>query len=73
MSMATRSWVDISRAALHANVRTLRAIVGRDRILCAVVKANAYGHGIRELAEKIGTINYEVVTRINPVLARKVV
>lgn len=45
-----RSWVEISRAALRANVRILRAMVGRDRILCAVVKANAYGHGITEMA-----------------------
>ena len=48
-----RSWVEISRDALRANVRTLRAIAGPDRVLCAVVKANAYGHGIREVASVI--------------------
>jgi len=48
-----RSWVEISREALRANIRTLRAIAGHDRILCAVVKANAYGHGIREAASVI--------------------
>ncbi|MDO8598733.1 MAG: alanine racemase, partial [bacterium] len=46
-----RSWVEVSREALRQNVRTLRALVGRDRIFCAVVKANAYGHGIREVAK----------------------
>lgn len=45
-----RSWIEISRDALRANVRTLRTIAGPERILCAVVKANAYGHGIREVA-----------------------
>lgn len=45
-----RSWVEVSRAALQENVRALRTIAGPDRVLCAVVKANAYGHGIREVA-----------------------
>lgn len=51
--MTTRSWVEISREALRANVRMLHALVGRDRILCAVVKANAYGHGITEVARVV--------------------
>lgn len=48
-----RSWVEISRDALRANVRTLRAIAGSERILCAVVKANAYGHGLREVVQVV--------------------
>ncbi|MBI4143074.1 alanine racemase [Candidatus Uhrbacteria bacterium] len=45
-----RSWVEISKSALVENIRMLRGVAGSDRILCAVVKANAYGHGIREVA-----------------------
>ncbi|MBI4450100.1 alanine racemase [Candidatus Uhrbacteria bacterium] len=45
-----RSWVEISKEALRENIRMLRSIAGSDRVLCAVVKANAYGHGIREVA-----------------------
>lgn len=48
-----RSWVEISREALRSNVQTLRGLIGRDRILCAVVKANAYGHGIAEVARVV--------------------
>ncbi|MFH1098893.1 MAG: alanine racemase [Candidatus Uhrbacteria bacterium] len=45
-----RSWVEISRDALRANVSTLRRFIGPELIFLAVVKANAYGHGIREVA-----------------------
>jgi len=44
------TWVEISRAALTHNVAEFRKLVGEDRLVAGVVKANAYGHGIREVA-----------------------
>jgi alanine racemase len=41
-----RTWVEIDGAALAANARTLRDHSGAD--LIAVVKANAYGHGLTQ-------------------------
>ena len=38
------AWAEISRSAIAHNVTVLRSIVG-DAALCAVVKANGYGHG----------------------------
>jgi alanine racemase len=38
------AWAEISRSALAHNVTVLRGLVG-DRALCAVIKANGYGHG----------------------------
>lgn len=38
------AWAEISASAIAHNVRVLKAILG-DALLCAVVKANAYGHG----------------------------
>ncbi|HQU26416.1 MAG TPA: alanine racemase, partial [Acidimicrobiales bacterium] len=38
------AWAEISRSALRHNVEALRAVLGATR-LCAVVKANGYGHG----------------------------
>jgi len=38
------AWAEISASAIAHNVRVLKAIMG-DSLLCAVVKANAYGHG----------------------------
>ncbi len=39
-------WVEIAAAALEDNYRLLAAICGRDVELLAIVKANAYGHGL---------------------------
>jgi alanine racemase len=38
------AWAEVSASAISHNVRTVRAIIG-DAALCAVVKANGYGHG----------------------------
>ncbi|MCJ7587269.1 MAG: alanine racemase [Candidatus Aminicenantes bacterium] len=43
-------WVEVSRKALTHNLAEFRRRVGRDRKLLAVVKANAYGHGILEVS-----------------------
>lgn len=42
--MAARAWADVDLDAVRRNVRALRAAVAPTR-LCAVVKANGYGHG----------------------------
>ncbi|MGD1009649.1 MAG: alanine racemase [Candidatus Aminicenantales bacterium] len=42
--------VEVSRAALVHNIGEFRRIIGPRRKFMAVVKANAYGHGLREVA-----------------------
>jgi alanine racemase len=42
--MAARAWAEIDLAAVRHNVRALRATAAPARV-CAVVKANGYGHG----------------------------
>jgi len=37
---------ELSRSALRHNVAEIRRVVGPDCEICAVVKANAYGHGL---------------------------
>jgi alanine racemase len=44
------AWAEISASALARNVAALKSVLG-DTLLCAVVKANAYGHGA-QLAAK---------------------
>ena len=48
-----RSYVTISRSQIAANFRNVRDAVGRDVIVCGVVKADAYGHGAIEVS-KVG-------------------
>ncbi len=43
--------IEIRRSALVHNIRQFRGLVGPRRKLLAVVKANAYGHGLRPVAE----------------------
>lgn len=44
------SWIDLDLEALAHNTRQLKAGIGPDVALMAVVKANAYGHGMVEVA-----------------------
>jgi len=46
-----RSYVTISRSQIAANFRNVRDAVGRDVIVCGVVKADAYGHGAIEVSK----------------------
>lgn len=49
--MATyRTWVEIDERALTRNVEFLRSLLNPGVRFCAVIKANAYGHGMTEVA-----------------------
>ncbi|MEW6686973.1 MAG: alanine racemase [Candidatus Edwardsbacteria bacterium] len=45
------TWVEIERGALTHNLKEFRRLIGKKRTLAAVVKANAYGHGISQVSE----------------------
>ncbi|MFZ2682150.1 MAG: alanine racemase [Patescibacteria group bacterium] len=47
---AHKTWVEISAAALASNLENLRSVLNPGVDLCAVIKANAYGHGLTEIA-----------------------
>jgi alanine racemase len=44
------NWAEVSLTALRQNFRTLQQHVGPGVTICAVVKCNAYGHGVEECA-----------------------
>ncbi len=44
-------WVELNRAALTSNIKQFRSLIGDKINLLAVVKANAYGHGILEISK----------------------
>jgi alanine racemase len=46
------AWAEISRSALAHNVRALKSVLGATT-LCAVVKANGYGHGAQLAARAV--------------------
>jgi alanine racemase len=45
-----RTWIEISRDALHKNIAGLKNILEPGVVFCAVLKSFAYGHGIVEVA-----------------------
>jgi alanine racemase len=60
----TRAWAEIDLAAVRHNARLLRRIAA-PAALCAVVKANAYGHGavpVARAALKVGASWLAVAT-----------
>jgi len=51
---ATRpTWADVSLIALRQNFRTVQKHVGQSVTVCAVVKADAYGHGAVECSRAL--------------------
>lgn len=44
------AWIEVDLDAIRDNFLTVRSIVGKDTKICAVIKADAYGHGVCEVA-----------------------
>lgn len=40
------TWAEVSLANLRQNFRNIQQYVGGDAVVCAVIKADAYGHGV---------------------------
>lgn len=53
MQNARPNWAEVSLGALRRNYRALRQLAGKEVEVCAVVKADAYGHGARECARAL--------------------
>lgn len=47
--LGANAWVEIDQAAFQHNVRGLQTLLDGESQICAVMKANAYGHGIANL------------------------
>src|SRR5438874_1223792 len=47
------TWAEVSLGALRRNFRLIQSHVGADVTVCAVVKADAYGHGAVECARAL--------------------
>ena len=59
-----RCWAEINIDNLYENIKELEKIILKDKIM-AVIKANAYGHGMTEICKvliKAGIKNFAVAT-----------
>lgn len=68
MSQPHTVWIELDRAALLHNVRTLRGL-SNGALFMAVVKGNAYGHGMVEVATAIeGEVDWFGVNSLDEAL-----
>jgi alanine racemase len=68
------NWAEVSLSALRHNFRVVQEHVGRDVTICAVVKCNAYGHGVEECApalEQAGAKWFGVTSTDEGILLRQ--
>ena len=59
--MDAPSWLEISRGALEHNYTVLRQLAAPETRLAPVVKANAYGHGLRLCAEVFARLGADLL------------
>ncbi|MBV9299969.1 MAG: alanine racemase [Verrucomicrobia bacterium] len=53
MNTCFRCWAEIEIEAMRANLRTIRSLVSSEVRIIAIVKADAYGHGLSEVARQL--------------------
>lgn len=61
------AWARIDLPALQANLQQIRSIAGDKRVL-AILKANAYGHGLTRIAQALHDIDAIGVARLDEAL-----
>ncbi len=54
-----RAWIEINLNNLEYNIERIKGIISSKTKIMAVVKANAYGHGIVEISKKLNEIGIE--------------
>ena len=62
--MSSLVWVELDGTAPDHNLRELRRGLKRGTRVCAVVKANAYGHGVREIARLVPSADWFAVNSL---------
>lgn len=64
--MGYLKWIEIENSAPDWNLRQLKSCSANESILfCAVVKSNAYGHGVREIASLLPSADWFAVNSLD--------
>ncbi len=69
-----RTWIEIDTRAILQNYKTFRKLIGSKKLLMAVVKSNAYGHGLVDfsgVADRCGIDWFGVDSLVEGVALRK--
>lgn len=63
--MSSLVWVELEAGAPDHNLREIRRSHGFSGIHCAVLKSNAYGHGMREMRTLVGEAHWLAVNSLD--------
>lgn len=50
-----RTWIEVDRKAIKKNIASIKRVLGPKVKFMAVVKSNAYGHGLSDFAREVAT------------------
>ncbi|MEM9444886.1 MAG: alanine racemase [Verrucomicrobiota bacterium] len=56
-----RSWCEIDLSAFEHNLRTIREVIGNHPEIMAIVKADAYGHGLKKVVLKLKKADCQMI------------
>ena len=62
--MSALVWIELDREAPDRNLRELRKGLKKGTVLCAVVKANAYGHGVKQMVHLFHSADWFAVNSL---------
>jgi alanine racemase len=71
--MHESNWLEIDLTRLDANLAAFRSLAGTSTLLCAVVKADAYGTGAVPVAQRLAAQGVDMLAVYNPEQARELV
>ena len=55
----SKSWLEISKTALLSNIKAITSLLPKDVSIMAVIKANAYGHGLKQVSSLLNRTDIE--------------
>lgn len=70
-SQQKAAWAEVSTGNIELNIQTIRNVVGKNVKICGILKADAYGHGIkgvRKFLGERGLVNMISVGKISELL-----
>lgn len=74
LSLTNRAWIELNMKNLKNNINEIKSIIPKSTKIMAVVKANAYGHGIIIISKYLTTIginDFAVATLEEAILLRQ--
>ncbi len=69
-----RTWIELDRSAIRHNLEVFRSLINKKTKLMAVVKSNAYGHGLLDFStevERLGADYFGVDSLVEGLALRK--